>query len=612
LILTYPLVQYVLVVGGATEAQFSAVGHHRSATLHPGTRCAATLWEETAVQRAIRGGNSRFLFATLARFSCDPEKIRHLLFEGEDDCRCHFDLKFLNLVPPDRMNRDYPWHLNLEPITDSAGDDLRGPIDSLARSDADSDPLAVELSPSGHAAASSVGKIASHGNGTGSPHAGLFSADDAPPEQPCELGAGFPYHLMKNLHEGLDPCVVQVGADDRLVPSEIINSWSPTSDCPEGERDMHRYAIFSDRCETQIDRKIGHYLRRLKDMDGFAKLGYARIADYAKERLGQSIRWTQERIRLDRALSRLPVLSEAHATSRLTTWQVLALLPIATPENERSWLERSRSMSVRALKWAVRDAVADRIHATREAAKIAKTTSCGGTETTNDAVQRDQASGDKPFKSIPAALTTPADDANPERLDDFVENDYWIQFKTPAAVAHLHDLTIELVRKAAGANEPLDRCVEYILAEFIAGTSPVDPISREYDWATREQLDPLPPPKHTGSPFDEKQDDREKACEVTTRNWWFISDPPEQFVLDPDLIDDSDTDDPVTLDHRIMRLMRFRQIRHGEMAMVLGEIHGRRLWKELGFASFNHYCKLTGQSPHAVRDSYERRSGSFF
>ncbi len=250
-------------------------------------------------------------------------------------------------------------------------------------------------------------------------------------------------------------------------------------------------------------------------------------------------------------------------------------------------------MSVRALKWAVREAVVDRRNAEREAAAEAEAARAGAARAGTEPPARasDTEADDEPFRPIPTPLATPEIDTNPERIDGSEEPDYWIQFRAPAAIAHLHDTTIELARKAAGAKEPLDRCMEYILAEFIAGTEPVQPVSREDDWATREPLDPIPPAKRIGSPFDEKQDDRERMCEETARNWRSLADPPEQFILDPDLVDDTDTDDPVALDDRIMLLVRLRQIRHGEMATILGEIHGRRLWKVMGFASFNHYCK---------------------
>ncbi len=118
---------------------------------------------------------------------------------------------------------------------------------------------------------------------------------------------------------------------------------------------LHPHLLATARIETQIERTIGWLLHRLNHGDRVQRLGHARLSDYVRERLGISVRRAQMLIRLAKELERLPRLARAHALGDLKTSKVYCLLGVVRPENEVEWIERSRSMTVRKLKEAVRE-----------------------------------------------------------------------------------------------------------------------------------------------------------------------------------------------------------------------------------------------------------------
>ena len=79
------------------------------------------------------------------------------------------------------------------------------------------------------------------------------------------------------------------------------------------------------------------------------RLGFTRIDDYARERLGISGRELQELARVARALDALPLVAAAFAAGEVSWSHVRVLASVATPETEKAWLLRARGATVRGL-----------------------------------------------------------------------------------------------------------------------------------------------------------------------------------------------------------------------------------------------------------------------
>ena len=108
------------------------------------------------------------------------------------------------------------------------------------------------------------------------------------------------------------------------------------------------------RGKAPLRRAMGALAGRLVALQGWERLGYARLRDYATERLGLSARSLQDFAYVDRALGELPRVEEAFVSGELS-WSKLRLLArVATANDEGRWLERARVLSVRALEREVR------------------------------------------------------------------------------------------------------------------------------------------------------------------------------------------------------------------------------------------------------------------
>src|SRR6266478_213640 len=85
-------------------------------------------------------------------------------------------------------------------------------------------------------------------------------------------------------------------------------------------------------------------------------LGFVRVGDYARERLGLSGRELQSAAQVVGALRELPALAAAFDEGTLSWTQARLLITIARPETEAAWLAIARDRTVRALETVLRDA----------------------------------------------------------------------------------------------------------------------------------------------------------------------------------------------------------------------------------------------------------------
>ncbi|MBI3448617.1 MAG: HNH endonuclease [Acidobacteria bacterium] len=164
---------------------------------------------------------------------------------------------------------------------------------------------------------------------------------------------------------------------------------------------------------TPLDRRLGSALIGMRDGRHFRFLGFVRLADYVVERLGISSRTAQELMRVEEAISRLPLTAEAFESGGLTAGHVRLVTRAATPESEAYWVGAARRMGIRALA----------------------------------AVVSHRGDGD---------VDASENDASAEQ----------IEIEAPVPIARLWRETIAFARRLLGWAAPAGECLEAVLAEF--------------------------------------------------------------------------------------------------------------------------------------------------
>jgi len=115
---------------------------------------------------------------------------------------------------------------------------------------------------------------------------------------------------------------------------------------------------------------------RLIAVRAWRALGFVRLADFARERLGVSPRCLEDDAHVVRALESLPVLSVALETGALSWTRLHLLLRAATAKNELDLLEKSRGVALRDLEGFVKGYGAGSTAAASEPVDSAQP--CGG------------------------------------------------------------------------------------------------------------------------------------------------------------------------------------------------------------------------------------------
>jgi hypothetical protein len=126
---------------------------------------------------------------------------------------------------------------------------------------------------------------------------------------------------------------------------------------------LRRLARQEALCRHVVGRLARAFVRRRDHQ----RLGFARLDDYARERLGLSGRQLQEIVRVVERLDELPVVSRAFADGVLSWSHVRLLVAVATPEDEAGWLARARGATVRALAALIASARGEASDADEEA-----------------------------------------------------------------------------------------------------------------------------------------------------------------------------------------------------------------------------------------------------
>jgi len=404
------------------------------------------------------------------------------------------------------------------------------------------------------------------------------------------------------------------------------------------DRHLRRLA----RIRQPIDLRLGLLLHRLDASSGYLSLGFARIADYATERLGLPARRVQTLLALARCLGDLPRLSAAFEAGRVSLSQVQLLLRVVTPSNEAEWLARAEATTVRRLEVEV-----------RAAAGVAGAEAAGAGDTATDdpaTGERDRRDADQSTEASPRDARR---DAIPSVDDDPPIAGEFICFNAPAGVRARWEAALELARRSSGASDPVWRSVEYIAADYLsgfpdlaltlsrsladrggraddsaaatataagaataaatgaatatAGDSGAPPGGSEADGPPVSPDDYCPPSGSAGEGADKAASDAgielfeevlaALAADSEARAWdgaasgdsYYPDDRP--LVVLPDSVRDDPSDTDRGRDAKLRELVRLRQNVSWNLGRLLRVFAGRRLHRELGFLSFSRYCR---------------------
>ncbi len=134
-------------------------------------------------------------------------------------------------------------------------------------------------------------------------------------------------------------------------PSDFVLPPAPTQ-LPDHEVERRLAALA--RARGPLRRALAAVARRIVESSAHEKLGFARLRDFAMERVGLSARSLQDLARVDGALARLPGLEAALVGGWLSWTKVRLLARVATPEDEEAWVEHAIRVSSRELARDVR------------------------------------------------------------------------------------------------------------------------------------------------------------------------------------------------------------------------------------------------------------------
>lgn len=104
------------------------------------------------------------------------------------------------------------------------------------------------------------------------------------------------------------------------------------------------------RSEAAMRRELGDAARAFMRVRAYNRLGFVRLSDYARERLGVSARTLQDAAWLAKRLDALPTISTAYDRSELSWAAARAICKVAVPTNEAHWLDVARRSTVDTLE----------------------------------------------------------------------------------------------------------------------------------------------------------------------------------------------------------------------------------------------------------------------
>ena len=129
------------------------------------------------------------------------------------------------------------------------------------------------------------------------------------------------------------------------LPGEIASLARNASSCCAREIDRRLRAVIAFL--QQVDFEVGRILRQMVDRELMAELGFAGLAEYARERLDASPRTARRLVALARGEHRAPAVATAFRAGRIHALQAHLLVRAGAAA---AWVERAREVTLRRLE----------------------------------------------------------------------------------------------------------------------------------------------------------------------------------------------------------------------------------------------------------------------
>jgi hypothetical protein len=309
------------------------------------------------------------------------------------------------------------------------------------------------------------------------------------------------------------------------------------------------------------------------EIRGWERLGFARLQDYARERLGVAARTVQDLAHCDNALSQHPLLAHALASGRLPWTKVRLVARVASPQNLEAWLAFAARLSVRALEKEVRRV--DRA-----------------------SLERVGAAGAGRSGAPLVAHETDADGA--ERWPG-----EWVIVPCAPHVQARWYHARQLARRVAGEPVPPWQCLESVAAEVLSEVPLSEEAARRLEQDERaEHLAEAPASDCVGASSPATPVANVCAAHTPARDGSAVAAlqsptlPPELASLAHEI----EHADPFALDHRLRTALAFEQRLESRMGPLLRRALAEQVHRSAGFQHFAGYVETRlGISPRRAR-----------
>jgi hypothetical protein len=308
-----------------------------------------------------------------------------------------------------------------------------------------------------------------------------------------------------------------------------------------------------------LRRALAAIAGRLVATRAWERLGFARLRDYATERVGLSARQLLELARVNAALVELPGIEAALTAGRISWTAARLLCRVARREDEALWLAAAERMSAQALAREVR-------------AVDSRALENGGAE---PAIEDD-------------------DDAWPRET---------VRLRCSPHVRAKWFHARQLARRMAGENLPPWACAEAVAAEVLSAISLETEAEEEADGRSGNTANTLesvatPPaesadatpsgpagatPLATGSTGLRERPPSPAVCALAPP-------PPPASFLEP-LVAGLESADAFELDTRLRRAVRLEQRHLAQIGPLLLTVASERLFRDLGYRGLDDYAR---------------------
>jgi hypothetical protein len=107
--------------------------------------------------------------------------------------------------------------------------------------------------------------------------------------------------------------------------------------------------VFAMHTIRTAEPRIGRLLRVLVDLKLYRTLGFTKVEDYVRERLGMSARKAWALLKVERTVRRTAAFAGSYEKGLISWTRVLTLLPVLCRENEGAWLTRASMVTAQRL-----------------------------------------------------------------------------------------------------------------------------------------------------------------------------------------------------------------------------------------------------------------------